>query len=225
MSSASTTRADRALATRRRMVSAAYDLFCAQRLSRHHHHRGSQGGRSRGPDHLLHLRDQGRACSTRRWGPRSWVSTAGANRRRPAHRRAAALAPLVGRLRGGPDLRRGLRHLLHPRRRHPRASSAARRRAARCRRGSGGRRRAEDRRATTRRVPTGKRSGSSPRKRAACGPDSRSSAATDILVVLFSAELYQSIRTGRGWSGQRTRTFLRDLLSAQLLEEERRLRP
>src|SRR6478735_2753488 len=41
--------------------------------------------------------------------------------------------------------------------------------------------------------------------------------ATDILVVLFSAELYQAIRTGRGWSTVRTRTFLRDLLSAQLL--------
>jgi AcrR family transcriptional regulator len=41
--------------------------------------------------------------------------------------------------------------------------------------------------------------------------------ATDILVVLFSAELYQSIRTGRGWSARRTTTFLHDLLSAQLL--------
>jgi AcrR family transcriptional regulator len=41
--------------------------------------------------------------------------------------------------------------------------------------------------------------------------------ATDILVVLFSAELYQSIRTGRGWSAARTRTLLHDLLSAQLL--------
>jgi AcrR family transcriptional regulator len=41
--------------------------------------------------------------------------------------------------------------------------------------------------------------------------------ATDILVVLFSAELYQSIRTGRGWSAKRTTTFLHDLLSAQLL--------
>jgi AcrR family transcriptional regulator len=41
--------------------------------------------------------------------------------------------------------------------------------------------------------------------------------ATDILVVLFSAELYQSIRTGRGWSRARTRTLLHDLLSAQLL--------
>lgn len=41
--------------------------------------------------------------------------------------------------------------------------------------------------------------------------------ATDILVALFSAELYQSIRTGRGWSSARTRTLLHDVLSAQLL--------
>lgn len=41
--------------------------------------------------------------------------------------------------------------------------------------------------------------------------------ATDILVVLFSAELYQTIRAGRGWSAKRTSTFLHDLLSAQLL--------
>jgi AcrR family transcriptional regulator len=41
--------------------------------------------------------------------------------------------------------------------------------------------------------------------------------ATDILVVLFSAELYQSIRTGPAWSAPRTATFLHDLLSAQLL--------
>jgi AcrR family transcriptional regulator len=41
--------------------------------------------------------------------------------------------------------------------------------------------------------------------------------ATDILVVLFSAELYQSIRTGRGWSSARTKALLHDLLSAQLL--------
>jgi AcrR family transcriptional regulator len=42
-------------------------------------------------------------------------------------------------------------------------------------------------------------------------------AATDVLVVLFSAELYQSIRHGRGWPAARTALFLRDLLSAQLL--------
>ena len=42
-------------------------------------------------------------------------------------------------------------------------------------------------------------------------------AATDVLVVLFSAELYQSIRHGRGWSADRTARFLRELLSAQLL--------
>ena len=47
-------------------------------------------------------------------------------------------------------------------------------------------------------------------------------AATDVLLVLFSAELYQSIRHGRGWSADRTTLFLRDLLSAQLLRSGRR---
>lgn len=41
--------------------------------------------------------------------------------------------------------------------------------------------------------------------------------ATDILVILFSADFYQSIRVGRGWSAQRTAAFLRELLTAQLL--------
>ncbi len=45
-------------------------------------------------------------------------------------------------------------------------------------------------------------------------------AATDVLVVLFSAELYRSIRHGRGWSAARTAHFLRELLSAQLLGSE-----
>jgi AcrR family transcriptional regulator len=45
-------------------------------------------------------------------------------------------------------------------------------------------------------------------------------AATDVLLVLFSAELYQSIRHGRGWSADRTALFLRDVLSAQLLRSD-----
>jgi AcrR family transcriptional regulator len=48
-------------------------------------------------------------------------------------------------------------------------------------------------------------------------PGLTAATATDILVVLFSAELYQSIRTGPGWSTARTSTFLHNLLSAQLL--------
>jgi AcrR family transcriptional regulator len=50
-------------------------------------------------------------------------------------------------------------------------------------------------------------------------PGLTSAKATDILVVLFSAEVYRSIRTGRGWSAQRTAAFLRELLSAQLLPD------
>lgn len=43
--------------------------------------------------------------------------------------------------------------------------------------------------------------------------------ATDVLIVLFSAEFYQSIRAGRKWSARRTAAFLRELLSAQLLPD------
>jgi AcrR family transcriptional regulator len=50
-------------------------------------------------------------------------------------------------------------------------------------------------------------------------PGLTSAQATDILVVLFSAELYQSIRRGRGWSSRRVTAFLRELLSAQLLPD------
>lgn len=41
--------------------------------------------------------------------------------------------------------------------------------------------------------------------------------ATDILLVLFSAELYQSVRTDRGWPAKRTEAFLHQLLTTQLL--------
>lgn len=48
-------------------------------------------------------------------------------------------------------------------------------------------------------------------------PGLTSATATDIVVVLFSAELYQTLRNGRGWSAKRTATFLRELLATQLL--------
>lgn len=50
-------------------------------------------------------------------------------------------------------------------------------------------------------------------------PGLTSATATDILVVLFSAEFYGSIRLGRGWSARRTAAFLRELLAAQLLPD------
>ena len=56
-------------------------------------------------------------------------------------------------------------------------------------------------------------------KKGGLRPGLKSVKATDILVVLFNAELYQSIRTGRGWSAVRTAGFLRELLSAQLLPD------
>lgn len=41
--------------------------------------------------------------------------------------------------------------------------------------------------------------------------------ATDILLVLFSAEVYQSLASDRGWSRSRCTRFFREILSAQLL--------
>lgn len=44
-------------------------------------------------------------------------------------------------------------------------------------------------------------------------------AAVDILLVLFSAELYHALRSGRRWSAKRCRELLRDLVTAQLLPD------
>ena len=41
--------------------------------------------------------------------------------------------------------------------------------------------------------------------------------ATDIVVVLFSAELYQALAVGRGWSHSQCVNFFRQTLTAQLL--------
>ena len=40
---------------------------------------------------------------------------------------------------------------------------------------------------------------------------------TDMVVVLFSAELYQSLSVGRGWSHPRCVKFFREILTAQLM--------
>ena len=42
--------------------------------------------------------------------------------------------------------------------------------------------------------------------------------ATDIVVVLFSAELYQALAVGRGWSHKRCVGFFREILDAQLVD-------
>jgi AcrR family transcriptional regulator len=42
--------------------------------------------------------------------------------------------------------------------------------------------------------------------------------ATDIVVALFSAELYQALAVGRGWSHPRCIAFFREILSAQLVD-------
>jgi hypothetical protein len=41
--------------------------------------------------------------------------------------------------------------------------------------------------------------------------------ATDMLVVLFSADLYQALAVGRGWSTSRCVDFFSDILRTQLL--------
>jgi AcrR family transcriptional regulator len=41
--------------------------------------------------------------------------------------------------------------------------------------------------------------------------------ATDIVTVLFSAELYQALTVGRGWSHSRSVDFFQEILRAQLL--------
>jgi AcrR family transcriptional regulator len=41
--------------------------------------------------------------------------------------------------------------------------------------------------------------------------------ATDIVVVLFSAELYQALAVGRGWRPTRCTAFFKEILTAQLL--------
>jgi AcrR family transcriptional regulator len=41
--------------------------------------------------------------------------------------------------------------------------------------------------------------------------------ATDIVVALFSAELYQALAVGRGWSPKRCTAFFREILTVQLL--------
>lgn len=43
-------------------------------------------------------------------------------------------------------------------------------------------------------------------------------AATDIVVVLFSADIYRALSTGRGWSHSRCTKFLGETLTAHLLE-------
>jgi AcrR family transcriptional regulator len=43
------------------------------------------------------------------------------------------------------------------------------------------------------------------------------STATDIVVALFSADLYQALAVGRGWSHRRCTAFFREVLKSQLL--------
>ncbi len=51
-------------------------------------------------------------------------------------------------------------------------------------------------------------------------PGVSAAAATDVVVVLFSAELYQALAVGRGWSHGRCVGFFREVLTTQLLGAE-----
>ena len=48
------------------------------------------------------------------------------------------------------------------------------------------------------------------------------SAATDLLIVLFSAEIHYALSSGRGWSPRRCRTYFRQLLFSQLIDTDER---
>ncbi len=47
-------------------------------------------------------------------------------------------------------------------------------------------------------------------------------AGTDLLVVLFSAEVHHALSSGRGWSPRRCRTYFRQLLFSQLIDADER---
>jgi AcrR family transcriptional regulator len=59
--------------------------------------------------------------------------------------------------------------------------------------------------------------GSIARKRGGLRKGLGAAAATDLMVVLFSAELYQSLRAGRGWSKARCAEYFGRLLTNELL--------
>ena len=60
------------------------------------------------------------------------------------------------------------------------------------------------------------------RKPGGLRPGLSESEATDVLVVLFSADVYQALAVGRGWSARRCAGFFEGILRAQLLDDQRR---
>jgi AcrR family transcriptional regulator len=52
-------------------------------------------------------------------------------------------------------------------------------------------------------------------------PGLTTAAATDVVVVLFSAEVHQALAVGRGWPHRRCVGFFREVLTAQLLDTGR----
>ena len=221
MSAASPTRAERALATRRRMVRAAYDLFCGNGyLGTTINAVADEAGVAVPTVYYTFGTKAALLGEAHRRGDRRLRPVARAPAGADRHRRAAALARVVGGLRGGADLGRRrstsssltasgssqrvgpLVAAMHGASGDPEAAAVVR-----------------DRRGT----PGGRLPGGGPRHRRqarrATPRTSPSARATDILVVLFSAELYQALAVGRGWSHARV-DFFRQTLTTQLLGAE-----
>lgn len=59
------------------------------------------------------------------------------------------------------------------------------------------------------------------RKPGGLGSGLNEARATDLLVVLFSAELYHALANGRGWSGPQLTAFFRRVLASELLSRPR----
>ena len=159
-------------------------------------------------------------CSMSRSARRSSASTGGGSRR-PGRSRSPSCCrgTVVGRLRGGLDLRRRPGHLRHARRRRSSSGSARWSRPCTAPPATPRPPRWSRRPRSAGWTPTARWCGSSPASPAGCAGVS-AAAATDVVVVLFSAELYQALAVGRGWSHARCVGFFREVLTTQLLGAE-----
>ena len=115
-------------------------------------------------------------------------------------------------LRRGADRRPGPRPLRHPRGRRPRARRPRCRGAARRRRRPRGRRGGPASPRSAGSTPTATAVRIIARKPGGLRRSVTEATATDIVVALFSAELYQALAVGRGWSRPAASAFFREIL-------------
>ena len=212
-----TTRAERALATRRRMVKAAYDQFCAQGYAGATVASIAQAAGVAVPTIYYTFGTKAALLAEALGAAVLGFDRLARAAARPGDRRAAALARLVGGLPGGAYLRRRSGDLPRERREDPpagrRTLADASGRWQRPRSGRGG---AGGRAASTGGLPRSSARG----RRDAGGPAGGADALPgplDILMVLFSSDVYQALRAGRGWSAARCTEFLVELVKGQLL--------